>query len=80
MAEQSHGYSFKNNKKVPNLEVGKIIEDASVAKKILPSEEGFFFGCTDYDQYYYDELVNTRDVLDKVLAETGEEFQYHSSW
>jgi hypothetical protein len=75
-----NGVRYENGNEVPILEDGKTINDAGVAKEILPTQAGFFFGSTDYDQYYYDDLVHTRDVLDEVLAEPGDEFQYQSSW
>jgi hypothetical protein len=39
-----------------------------VAKELLPTQAGFFFGSTDYDEYYYEDLVYTRDLLDKENA------------
>jgi hypothetical protein len=65
---------------IPILEDGKAIDDASVAKELLPTEEGFFFGSTDYDQYYYEDIAQTRDTLEELLAEPGDEFEYSSSW
>ena len=79
-AKITNGVRYENGNMVPMLEDGKAINDASVAKELLPTQAGFFFGSTDYDQYYYDDLVYTRDVLDKLLAEPGDEFEYHSSW
>jgi hypothetical protein len=75
-----NGHRYENGNTVPILEEGKTIKDASVAKELLPTQSGFFFGSTDYDKYYYDDLVYTRDVLDKLLAEPGDDFEYHSSW
>ena len=76
----TNGYRYENGKETPILENGKLIKDATVAKKILPTHDGFFFGSTGYDQYYCDDLVTTRDVLDKVLAEQGDHFEYQASW
>jgi hypothetical protein len=76
----TNGHRYENGNMVPILEDGKTIKDASVAMELLPTQSGFFFGSTDYDKYYYDDLVYTREVLDKLLAEPGDEFQYHSSW
>jgi hypothetical protein len=79
-AKITNGERYENGKMVPILEDGKTIEDASVAQELLPTQAGFFFGSTDYDEHYYEDLVYTRDVLDKLLAEPGDEFEYHSSW
>jgi hypothetical protein len=48
----------------------------------LPPQEGFFFGSTDVDDYYWQDLRRTADELEKVLEEFPEswDFEYHSSW
>ena len=50
--------------------------------KLLPPQSGFFFGSTDVDQYYWDDLVRTQEGLERVLVEFPDswEFEYHSSW
>lgn len=46
----------------------------------LPSP-GFFFGGTDYDQYYVSDLESTIAQIDKCLKlPDNAEFYYHSSW
>ena len=50
---------------------------------ILPTEDGFFFGSTEYDEWYYEDISSTIKILEKVLAETDfENYQitYQSSW
>jgi len=65
----------------PIVEDGQIIADPSVASALLPTQEGFFFGMTDYDQYYYENLKYTREILTKELAEKDDgDFCYRSSW
>lgn len=63
---------------------GKVIKDATVAKKLLPTHSGFFFGSTDYDQFYLDEVVRTRDWAARMMADhdTGvrRRIFYTSSW
>ena len=48
----------------------------------LPPQAGFFFGNTDINEWYWDDLRRTAEGLDRVLAEFPEqwEFEYHSSW
>ncbi len=75
-----NGERLENHRWVPMLELGKTIKDAHAAKEMLPSESGFFFGSTDYDEYYYQDLADTCRMLDTVLAETGDDFEYHASW
>lgn len=59
---------------------GKTVANDSVAKKLLPTSEGFFFGGTNYDQYYWEDLVRTSKELSELLKEDGGDFYYHSSW
>ena len=47
----------------------------------LEPTEGFFFGCTDKDEWYYEDLKNTVEGLDRVLALPDEySFHYQASW
>lgn len=65
----------------PMLEEGQRIADPSVARALLPTQAGFFFGGMEYDQYYYEDLEYTRDTLSELLAEQDDaEFYYRSSW
>jgi homoserine trans-succinylase len=77
-----NGYSYDdNNKRVPMYEDGKIVKDSTVAEELLPSTSGFFFGGTEYDQWYVEQLEYTRDTIKKLLTEDGDgDFEYHSSW
>ena len=50
---------------------------------LLPPQEGFFFGGTDIDEWYWLDLKNTKDKLDRVFAlpEMSKlSFYYSSSW
>ena len=54
-----------------------------LAKELLPSQSGFFFGRTDYDKYYFDELVKTKKIINKVLKIKNisqYDIEYGSSW
>ena len=60
-----------------------IQENHKKAKKLLPPTSGFFFGSTDVDEYYFEDLENTIKQLEKVLndpALEGVDFYYNSSW
>ena len=49
--------------------------------KLLAPKEGFFFGSTEIDDWYWDDLRGTIDQLDKVLEMPANlEFFYQSSW
>lgn len=74
-----NGQHYKDGVWVPILEEGKTVKDSTSAEILLPTTKGFFFGSTDYDQYYVDDLKNTVEQLD-VIIEEGGEFYYQSSW
>lgn len=76
----ANGQTFKDGKFVPILEDGKYIKDSTVAEELLPATEGFFFGSTDYDQYYYQDLVNTKQILEEALKDPAGEYEYTASW
>jgi hypothetical protein len=65
---------------------GKIIEDSSVAEDLLPTASGFFFGGTDYDQSYMQDILNTIEMLKPELEAKYEngfyepEYYYRASW
>lgn len=46
---------------------------------ILPTSKGFFFGSSEYNDYYFDECKRTAKELRKLLIEGGE-YYYQSSW
>jgi len=62
------------------MEKGMYIEDPKVAIELLPTTSGFFFGGTDYDQYYFEDIKDTKEMLTKILKEKDGDFYYHSSW
>lgn len=46
----------------------QVLEDHSKAQYLLPTMNGFFFGDTDYDEYYFKNVEEVRDVVkDKLL-------------
>lgn len=81
--EICNGYMYENGKKTPIMEPGKYVKDSSVAKELLPTTSGCFFGSYDYDEYYVDDIKNTIDIITKVLETTDFKTQmiyYCSSW
>lgn len=47
-----------------------VLDDHSRAKELLPTREGCFFGSTDYDEYYFEDVESVRDyVKDTLLPE-----------
>lgn len=63
----------------------RVIKDHSLATELLPTQEGFYFGSTDYGECYYEDLKYTVKALKQVLKEKYPEdlyvsFTYDSSW
>lgn len=60
----------------------EVLYDHSKAPEILPSQEGFFFGQTDYNRYYFEDLMDTIIDIEKLLdsCESDEQFVYHAWW
>jgi len=49
----------------------------------LPTQAGFFFGNTEYDTYYMDEVMRTEERLTELLETTAFDdwdFEYNASW
>lgn len=72
---------------VDNIEDGKLMTNSHIAAKLLPSTSGFFFGSTDYDQYYMADIDDTIEILESILSESDPEkdyfefdLKYSSSW
>lgn len=59
----------------------QVLDAPSGAKKVLPTQDGFFFGNTDYNEYYFADLKNTVEILKNALTMDDDwEFSYQSSW
>lgn len=59
----------------------KIFKDNSLAKELLPTQDGFFFGGTEYNKYYFDDIKDTIKIIEKCLKLPDRyTFEYHSSW
>jgi hypothetical protein len=58
----------------------KVKADHSLAEELLPSASGFFFGGTDYDEWYYNGIDNTIDILKEALEDERGDYYYSSSW
>jgi len=59
----------------------RVITDKSLAPVEFPTTSGFFFGETDYDDWYYQDLQQTVEIVDRaLLLDNTWYFEYHSSW
>jgi len=63
----------------------QVLADPSKADELLPTQSGFFFGSTEVDEWYLEDLKYTVERLD-VLLDLPEvkdykiNFYYSSSW
>ena len=44
-----------------------VLLDRTKAKTLLPTQGGFFFGGTDYNEYYFQDLEETKTGLEKIF-------------
>lgn len=66
----------------------EVSADPDRAEELLPTQTGFFFGDTEYDEYYMDQLNHTLDIIARAerLVESGKargvywSLYYRASW
>lgn len=81
--EVRNGQISKNGVMVDNIEPGKQIVNTTIAEELLPTCEGFFFGGTDYDQWYAADIYDTIEILERILSDFDFEnytLLYSASW
>jgi hypothetical protein len=59
-------------------------KNIALAKSLLPTQGGFFFGSTEYDEGYWHDIRITIDQLENCLKEAAKDdhlyFEYYASW
>lgn len=80
-----NGSKYNSEKKEwePILEDGEYIANEEEIANILPTTSGFFFGSTDYDEYYLKDIKYTKENIEKLLNYMDfdeEECYYLASW
>jgi len=85
-----NGYTFKKNEegkavKVPLMEKGLIMVNPQIAEELLPTQSGFFFGSTNYDQWYMRDIELTIEILKPLVEQEAQkglsqEYYYRASW
>ena len=61
----------------------KVLENKTLAHELLPTTDGFFFGSTQYDDWYFDGLKKAQSRITNYLRSprfNDYEFNYRSSW
>ena len=79
---------YIDGKWVQQYEDGMLINNIEEIKELLPTADGFFFGSTEYDEYYLKDIKNTIEILEKVIKEDEElnkqgfypDYEYRASW
>lgn len=67
-------------------DINNVLEHPQLAEDLIPTEDGFFFGSTDYDEWYKKDLEDTKKIIESALedlkSENGDIFSYYysSSW
>lgn len=54
--------------------------NTELAEELLPTQAGFFFGGTEYDEWYVKGLENTLNQITPLLSEEEGDFYYQASW
>lgn len=60
-----------------------VLDNKDKAEEELPTQAGFFFGSTDYDEDYWSDLEQTITTINNILNNKGLEdcyLYYQSSW
>lgn len=78
------GEHFVSREKLEELldVINRVLADRSLARTLLPPASGFFFGSTNIDDGYWDDLLGTKESLEKILDRDffGWDIYYSSSW
>jgi hypothetical protein len=63
--------------------VNEVLRNKDKANELLPTANGFFFGSDVYDEGYFDDLIQTKAIIENVLALDNfnrYDIYYSSSW
>ena len=59
----------------------QVLADHTQARALLPTTSGFFFGSTEYDDWYFEDIRATIRIIEDALdLPASWEFEYRSSW
>jgi hypothetical protein len=64
------------------LDICRIVKiDKDKAPQLLSTQSGFFFGGTEYDEWYFNDIDNTIEIIEEALSdENADDFAYRASW
>jgi hypothetical protein len=81
--EDDCGYYHVSREQLEHLRdtCQQVLAERERAHELLPTTQGFFFGGTDYDEWYFNGLESTIEIVDCALALPDMwDIEYHSSW
>ena len=61
----------------------KVIKNPKLASEVMPTSSGFFFGSTEYNERYFDQLKETMDSIQRIFDTTDfdtEVIEYTEWW
>ncbi|WP_349535085.1 hypothetical protein [Leuconostoc citreum] len=62
-------------------DIEQVLVDKALATSLLPTSPGFFFGSTDYDDYYFEELKDTLQYLKHNFEyDSDNEQLFYTEW
>jgi len=61
-----------------------VLDNHDLASELLPTQDGFFFGSTEYDEWYFENLEYSLDLFNKLLEfcnkNPSTDIYYKASW
>jgi hypothetical protein len=54
----------------------RVNEDHSLAAQLLPTQDGFFFGGTEYDEWYFEDVKSELDAFTQILKDWDDDAVY----
>lgn len=75
-------YYVDRDKLIELRELCKLaLKDKDKAKELLPTQSGFFFGSTEIDEWYWQDVNATIEIINRCLEMPDTwTFKYQSSW
>ena len=63
----------------------RVLENHELAEELLPTVSGFFFGSTDYDEWYFEDVEAVKHYIEGELITEMEELEpneeiYFETW
>ena len=58
----------------------EVLTDHTLAETLLPTCSGFFFGSTEYDEYYFEDVLRVLDTCESLLKhplDDGERYELY---